>query len=53
MINAWRAAFATPTAFFGFVMLEPWISGFTPRNHLAVFRDEQRAALKLANVGEC
>ena len=50
MIEQWRSAFAAPSAFFGFVLLEPWISGFT-RTHLAVFRDEQRAALKLPNVG--
>jgi sialate O-acetylesterase len=27
MINLWRKSFANPTAWFGFVHLEPWIGG--------------------------
>jgi hypothetical protein len=48
MIRQWRAAFNSDF-FFGFVLLEPWISGFT-RTHLPAFRQEQLAALALPKV---
>jgi sialate O-acetylesterase len=50
MIASWRTYFKNPTAFFGFVEMEPWIwrqSG-TP---LAGFRVGQRQSLALPNVG--
>ena len=52
LINAWRAAFASPNAFFGFVVLEPW--NFPPAGvpgPLVEFRLAQLAALALENVG--
>ena len=48
MIESWRAYFNNPTAFFGFVELEPWI-GTNPS--LATFRTAQLASLVLPNVG--
>ena len=44
MIEMWRSYFKKPTAFFGFVELEPWI-GTNPS--LAVFRKAQLASLAL------
>lgn len=48
MISSWRTYFSAPTAFFGFVELEPWL-GMGP--NLAAFRTAQLAALALPNVG--
>jgi len=48
MIDMWRAYFQNPTAFFGFVELEPWI-GMGPS--LAAFRRGQLASLSLPHVG--
>jgi len=45
MISDWRANFANPGAYFGFVLLEPWIGGATGQ-----FRDAQQAALALPMV---
>jgi hypothetical protein len=48
MISSWRTYFGNPTAFFGFVELEPWIG---MSQGLATFRTAQLAALALPNVG--
>ena len=48
MISSWRAYFNAPSAFFGFVELEPWIG---PGASLADFRAAQLAALDLPYVG--
>jgi hypothetical protein len=50
MIRQWRAAFNS-NFFFGFVVLEPWSNWGFNRTQLAVFRQEQLAALALPNVG--
>jgi hypothetical protein len=47
MIEMWRSYFKKPTAFFGFVELEPWI-GTNPS--LAVFRKAQLASLALVST---
>jgi hypothetical protein len=47
MIADWRVNFANPTAWFGFVQLEPWIGAPTD---LPEFRDAQLLALKQPNV---
>ena len=52
LVAAWRAAFASPRAFFGFVVLEPW--NYPPPGipgPLVEFRLAQLAALALDNVG--
>ena len=49
MIDAWRAAFAQPTAFFGFVQLSTWCA--LPPDSLPQMREAQMAALALPNVG--
>ena len=48
LITSWREYFNVPSAFFGFVELEPWIGMSV---NLAVFRAAQLEALKLSNVG--
>jgi sialate O-acetylesterase len=48
MIESWREYFKNPTAFFGFVELEPWIG---MSESLADFRVAQREALNMPNVG--
>jgi hypothetical protein len=48
MIEMWRAYFKNPTAFFGFVELEPWKGVGT---NLADFRVGQLSSLALAHVG--
>jgi hypothetical protein len=53
LISSWRAAFASPNAFFGFVVMEPWFyppaaPGGSP---LPDFRRAQLAALSLPVVG--
>lgn len=52
LIAAWRSAFASPNAFFGFVTLEPWF--YPPPgavSPLVEFRMAQLQALALPNVG--
>jgi hypothetical protein len=46
LINSWRQYFGNPTAFFGFVELEPWIGGPPP-----AFRAAQLNATSLPYVG--
>jgi len=48
MIEMWRKYFNNPTAFFGFVELEPWKGVGT---NLADFRPGQLSSLSLPNVG--
>lgn len=45
MIADWRVKFNAPSAWFGFVLLEPWIGGAT-----GAMRDAQQAALALPYV---
>ena len=46
MIQQWRDDFKVPSAFFGFVEMEPWVGGPTPD-----FRPAQLAAMRLPYVG--
>lgn len=48
MIESWRAYFANPAAFFGFVVLEPWTGGAPD---LPEFRDAQLGSLVLPYTG--
>ena len=48
MIESWRAYFANPSAFFGFVVLEPWTGG---ASDLPEFRDAQLGSLALPYTG--
>ena len=48
MINSWRSYFANPTAFFGFVVLEPWTGGATD---LPEFRVAQLGSLAVPYTG--
>ena len=51
LIESWRAYFKNPTAFFGFVEMEPWLQLNRSGAPLAAFRVAQRASLSLPNVG--
>ena len=46
MISSWRQYFNTPSAFFGFVVMEPWIGGPSP-----TFRFSQMQSASLPFVG--
>lgn len=48
LIKSWRSYFANPTAFFGFVVMEPW-TGASP--DLPEFRVAQLSTLSLPNTG--
>ena len=50
LVNSWRAAFNT-SAFFGFVVLEPWAHKFIMGPPLPLFREAQLETLQLANTG--